>query len=192
MHVEPRHTILELEKLAKGETSARVAVRIRAVVLAKRGRDAPTIAQDLGRSRRAVQQWVRWYNEEGLDALRDAPRSGQPKKLTPAQEAQLCAWLDAGPDLDAGESARRGPEVHRHIQREFGVKYSLAGAYAVLHRLGYSALRPRPCHRKADAAAQAQFTKAAPLLSRGSGGTTRARSSKSGTRTRPASGSRAH
>jgi hypothetical protein len=33
MHVEPRHTILELEKLAKGEKSARVAARIRAVVL---------------------------------------------------------------------------------------------------------------------------------------------------------------
>jgi transposase len=156
-----------------------------------KGRDAPTIAHDLGRSRRAVQQWVRWYNQEGLGALRDAPRSGQPKKLTLAQEAQLCAWLDAGLEPDAGESARRGPEVHRHLQREFGVKYSLAGAYAVLHRLGYSALMPRPRHRQADAAARAQFTTNAPLLSRGSGGTTRARSSKSGTRTRPASGSRA-
>lgn len=190
MHVEPRHSVAELEKAAKAQKVARVAVRLRAVVLAMKGRDAPTIAGDLGRSRRAVQQWIRWYNTEGLDALCDAPRSGQPRKLTPAQEATLCAWLDAGPDHEGGECARRGPEIHRHIERALGVKYSLGGAYALLHRLGYSALSPRPRHRKADAAAQEQFSKDAPFLSRKPAVKTRAASSRSGTKMKRGSGSR--
>lgn len=191
MNVEPRHTIEELERFARKETSARVATRLRGVILAMRGREAEVIAQTLGRSRRAVQEWVRWYNEEGLEALRDAPRPGQPKKLTPEQEAQLAAWLERGPDPESGVCALRGPEVRREIEARFGVKYSVPGVYWLLHRLGYSALRPRPLHRKADAAAQEQFKKDAPLLSRSSAKSTRARSSRSGTRTRPASASRA-
>lgn len=191
MHVEPRHSVQELEKHARAQKNARVAERIRAVILAKRGRDAPTIAGLLGRSRRAVQEWVRWYNQEGLGALPDAPRPGQPKKLTPKQEEALCAWLDAGPDVDRGESARRGPEIRKHIEITFGVKFSVGGAYSTLHRLGYSALRPRPRHRKSDPAAQAQFAKDAPLLSRMSGESVSARSSKSGSRMKPGSASKA-
>lgn len=191
MHVEPRHGVSELEKAARREKDARVAIRVRAVVLAMKGRDAPTIAEDLGRSRRAVQQWIQWYNREGLDALRDAPRPGQPRKLTTEQESRLCAWLDAGPDHEAGECARRGPEIRRHVEQTFGVKYSLGGAYAMLHRLGYSALMPRPRHRKADAVSQERFTKDAPLLSRISGVNTRNGSSKSGSRTKRGSGNTA-
>ncbi len=53
------------------------------VILVLHGHDAPTIARLLSRSRRAVQQWVNWYNAEGVAALRDAPRPGSPKKLSP-------------------------------------------------------------------------------------------------------------
>ncbi|MFO0828432.1 MAG: winged helix-turn-helix domain-containing protein [Phycisphaerales bacterium] len=51
------------------------------------------------------------------------------------------------------------------LEREFGVRYSLMGAYDLLHRLGYSALRPRPRHEKRDLAKQAEFRERAPLLS---------------------------
>jgi len=43
MHVEAHHTISELERHARAEKVARVAVHIRAVILARRGRDAPSI-----------------------------------------------------------------------------------------------------------------------------------------------------
>lgn len=184
MHVEPRHTVAELERLERKEKSARVAVRLRAVILAAQGHDAPTVAKMLGRSRRAVQEWVRWYNQEGIAALPDAPRPGQKKKLTPQQEQALCAWLDAGPPKDGPVCAYRGPQVRAHLKDFFGVPYSVAGTYEVLHRLGYSALKPRPRHRKADAAAQEEFKKSAPLLWTACGVSTQAGSSRSGTRTK--------
>lgn len=191
MHVEPHHTVVELERLERKEKVARVAVRLRAVILAKQGHDAPTIAKLLGRARRAVQEWVRWYNQEGVGALPDAPRPGQRKKLSPQQEASLAAWLDAGPPQDGPVCAYRGPEIRAHIRSAFGVPFSVSGAYSLLHRLGYSALRPRPRHRKADALAQERFKKDTPLLSIVSARSSPARSSKSGSRTRPASASRA-
>ncbi len=191
MHVEPRHTIEELEALARREKTVRVAERLRAVILAKRGRDAPTIAKDLGRSRRAVQEWVRWYNEEGVAGLRDAPRPGKTPKLSAEQEQELCAWLDAGPPPDGPTCTLRGPEVRAHIASAFGVKFSVSGAYDLLHRLGYSALRPRSRHRKADPQAQEQFKQDAPLLFVACGVGGRAPSSRSGSRMRPVWVSRA-
>jgi len=191
MHVEPRHTVEELEGLERQEKAARVAIRLRAVILAKRGHDAPSVARLLGRSRRAVQQWVRWYNQEGVGALPDAARAGMKPKLKPEDQAQLCAWLDAGPPPDGPVCAYRGPEVRAHIKAAFGVPFSVSGAYQLLHRLGYSALRPRPRHRKADTAAQEAFKQSAPFLSRTCGASSPAGSSRSGTRTRRASASRA-
>lgn len=54
----------------------------------------------------------------------------------------------------------------RILEEEFGVSYSLDGAYRVLHRLGYSSLRPRPRHEKKDLPRQAKFRdEIAPFLS---------------------------
>ena len=58
----------------------------------------------------------------------------------------------------------RGRDVVAILEREFGVKYSLDGAYGLLERLGYSCLSPRPLHEKNDPAAVADFKARAPLL----------------------------
>ena len=58
----------------------------------------------------------------------------------------------------------RGKDVVRILQKEFGVKYSLGGAYDLLARLGYSCLTPRPVHEKSDPAAMADFKARAPFL----------------------------
>src|SRR5258708_28952395 len=125
MHIEPHHTVEEREAAAKREKRARVAHRIRAVILAGQGYTAPEIALLLGSARRAVQQWIRWYNDEGLNGLPDGPRPGQPKKLSPQQEQELCSWLDAGPPPDGPVCTYRGPQVHKPIESCLALKLSL-------------------------------------------------------------------
>lgn len=189
MHVESWHSRDELAVLIRGEKDAGVATRLRAVLLALKGRTNKEIADDLSVSPRSVQSWVERYNAPGstggVDALRDRPRPGQPKKLTPKEEHTLVAWLEAGPDLERdGLVAWRGPALVHKINAHFGKKFSLSGAYALLHRLGFEPLRPRPIHRKADPAAQEEFTKTAPLFWSRSGVKSPGRSSRCGSRTR--------
>lgn len=133
------------------------------MILALHGHDAPTIAQLLSRWRRAVQQWIKWYSAEGVEAIADVPRPGEPKKLSPAQEQALARWLDEGPPPEAPVSAYRGPQAKAHLEEAFGVAMSLSGTYELLHRLSYAPLRPRPRHRKADAPAQEAFNVSAPF-----------------------------
>jgi transposase len=178
------------ERVAK-ERDARLRDRCRVVLLALRGLMATQIADKVGCSRRTAQQWVYRYRDEGLDGLRERPRPGQPKKLATASEAGFRRRLEAGPTAADGVCTLRGRDLQRILAEEFGAKYSLQGVYDLLHRLGYSCLKPRPQHRKNDPAVMAAWLADAPLLSRTSGERTSTRKSRSGSRTRRASDSKA-
>ena len=160
-------TLEELGKMVRREKVVRRHSRLRAVLLAMQGRDAPTIAAMVGAGRRSVQDWVRRFNERGIDGLSDRPRTGQPRRLTADEEAEICRRLDeclqGGPR--EGRPILRGPQIKRLIEEHFGKKMSVSGAYKLLHRLGYEPLRPRPRHPRSDPAAQEAFKTSASCAS---------------------------
>lgn len=156
--------VAELQRRVRAESNALQRDRYRAVLLALDGEEAVEIARTLGRARRSVQDWVYAYRDGGIDRLQPRPRPGRPTKLPREREAELRARLDAGPRPGDGVCTLRGRDVVAILEREFGVSYSLDGAYDLLERLGYSCLTPRPRHEKSDPAAVEHFKQHAPLL----------------------------
>ena len=76
----------------KGRKSARELTRAHVLLLVNGGRTEMEIKDMLGISRATVSNIKRRYREEGLEsALRDKPRSGQPKKYTERHEAEIIA-----------------------------------------------------------------------------------------------------
>lgn len=165
--------------------------RYRCVALALDKRETLAIADAVGCSRRFVQRWVYVYRDGGIDAIKAKKQPGSKPRLTPEEQALLVARIQAGPKPEDGVCTLRGLDLVRIIQSEFGKVYSLNGVYELLHRLGFSSLRPRPRHRKNDPAAMEAFKASAPLLSSELGKKTRARRSKSGSRTKRGSANRA-
>jgi transposase len=153
-HLTPEH----LRDLAKSYThSRRIWVRFQAVVLAQAGRTAPDIAEALGASRRAVQQWVARYNDGGPDSLCERPHTGRPPRLPAEQVEHLKRRLNEPPRPDDGVCVLRGADIRRVLENEFGVHLSLRGVYLLLDRIGYSSLMPRPQHKDSDDELQAIF-----------------------------------
>jgi len=180
-----------LEKQIAAEKNAKQRDRLRAVALALKDQDAPRIARMLGRSRRFVQRWVYIYRDCGLEALKATAQSGQPVKLSAEKESAFKTRMLAGPALaDEGLCSLRGKDAQRILEREFGVKYTLSGAYKILHRLGFSCLSPRPVHRKNDPQAMEQWLKNAPFLSNKSKSNIHSKKLKSGSRTKRGSANR--
>jgi len=98
MHVHDHLTLEQLQAWAKRHSQVRrVWVRFQAVVLAGQGRTAPDIAQSLGVSRRAVQEWVATYNRGGPKALLERPHSGRPRRLASDRYDELKQRLDTPP-----------------------------------------------------------------------------------------------
>jgi transposase len=161
-----RGDVTELRRRAAAERDALRRDRYRAVLLALDGKEAMEVAAALGRARRSVQDWAYAYRDGGVDAIQPARRKGREPKLPRDREAELMARLDAGPRPEDGVCALRGRDVVRILEREFLVTYTLAGAYELLERLGYSCLAPRPRHERGDPAEQQAFRAHAPLLSK--------------------------
>lgn len=158
MHVVAHHSVKELSGIASQERHARRLIRLRIVILAMQERTAPEIAAALGISRRAAQNWVYRYNAAGLEGLRDRRGGAYRRRLSDAQQQLLDAHVRAEA-MNPRAGYRRAEGIRRWIEREFGVVYTLPGVYAVLRRLGYRWLMPRPRHHKADLEAQAAFKK---------------------------------
>lgn len=158
MHVDSHLPLKELKQLEREEKDAGRSKRLRIVILALEGWTAPAIAMSVGLSRRICQRWVRRYNDQGLTGLEDQRGTVAPAlPLSPEQVQQFRERLDAGPLAEDQVASLRGKDLQRILASEFGVLRCLASVYHLLHKLGYSYLRPRPRHRHADPAAQAEF-----------------------------------
>ncbi len=180
-----------LKQLQRQERNAKQRDRYRVVLLALNGKTAPEIAAQLDRSRRFVQQWAYRYRDGGLAHLTERPRSGSPTKLRREDEAAFQIRIETGPSSRDGVCTLRGKDLQRILEEEFGVRYTLDGVYDLLHRLGYSCLKPRPRHRKNEPARMHQWKRRAPFLSSESEKGTRINTSKFGSRMKPGSASRA-
>jgi transposase len=167
----------ELRRRIRREANAKQRDRYRVVLLALEGKTEPEIRERTDRSRGFVQRWVYVYRDRGLDAIGPIKQSGRPTKL-PRQQEQ--AFLDR---IRHAGRILRGHDIVEILKQEFGVCYTLQGAYDLLHRLGYEPLKPRPVNPKKDPQAEAAWKQAAPLLSKPSEASTPTKTSRSGSRT---------
>jgi transposase len=183
----------ELRREAKRCRDAAAARRMLALALVLGGASREVAARHAGMDRQTLRDWVHRYNAEGLPGLRDRRRSGRKPRLTPEQEAELATAVDQGPDPDRDGVVRwRRVDLQALIETRFDVRLHERSVGKVLRRLGFARLSVRPEHPKADEEAQEAFKKASPTWwRRRCPGAPAASRSRSGSRTRPASASRA-
>jgi transposase len=191
MHLVRHNSAVELRRLIRSETHAKVVRRLQAVLGVLEGQSLSTLAVQVQLSERSIYVWVGRYNAQGVRGLRDLPGRGRRKALKPEQEDQLKARLRTGATAADGVCTLRGEDVRHILAEEFGVVRGLQATYDLLHSLGFSVLRPRPRHPKADPVAQGAFKKKRRRSSPTSRPSTRGKPSKSGSKTNAASGRKA-
>jgi transposase len=89
----------ELRRRAASRTlPARVVERARMIVLLHAGERVPAVAGRLGVGADVVRGWLKRFNAEGLDGLKDRPRSGRPATYTPEQVGEVIAVSLTNPE----------------------------------------------------------------------------------------------
>lgn len=150
----------ELRRLARQERNGRVACRLLALANVLDGMSREDAARQAGMDRQTLRDWVIRFNAEGIEGLRDRPKSGRPTWLDDGQLAALKALVLRGPDPERdGVSTWRAKDLCRIVERRFGVSYTENGMLRLLHDLGLSWQKARPVHPEADAKAQERFKK---------------------------------
>jgi transposase len=186
-------TPAELRAAATRTKGVSAARRMLCLAMVLEGSDRTTAAETCGMDRQTLRDWVHRYNAEGLPGLYDRKRLGARPKLTAEQRAALAAMVEAGPDPAVHGVVRwRRVDLRDELQRQFGVELHERSVDKVLKRLGYRRLSVRPRHPEADDEAQEAFKKTSPRRSPpNSRSVPRAKPSKSGSRTKRGSASKA-
>jgi transposase len=182
-----------LRRLARLERDGRVASRLLALAAVLDGLSREQAARAGGMDRQTLRDWVHRFNAAGVEGLRDGARSGRPRLLAEALLPELAALIADGPQIERdGAVEYRLSHIRELSKRHFGADYSQGGMHAVLRRMGFSWLKPRPIHPKTDLAAQETFKKTSPARSPASATAIRKPSGwRSGSRTRPGSARKA-
>jgi transposase len=111
--------------------------------------------------RQTLRDWVHRCNEEGLTGLHDRQRPGPKPRLAPAQEAELAAAVERGPDPEQdGVVRRRRVDLQALIKDRFEVELHERSVGKLLRRLGFAHLSVRPKHPSSGPQAQEAFKKA--------------------------------
>lgn len=131
----------ELDTLYRTAPDGRVRVRALGVLLAAEGRSVPEIARVVRYHPETVRRWLGRYLSGGARGLLDAPRSGAPRKVTPAYLDELHRAASRSP-AEFGLPFPRwtGARLADHLAGRTGLRLSAAS----LHRLLRGAPRNRP------------------------------------------------
>src|SRR5918911_1589188 len=91
---------------ARQATDADQARRLLAIAVAYEGQDRTTAAKIGAMDPQRLRDWVRRFNEAGPDGLIDRKPAGAARRLSPEQEAELTALIEAGPDFERDRVVR--------------------------------------------------------------------------------------
>ena len=124
------------------------------------GKRVLELVDTLGAARGSINQWLLWYDADGIDGLRSRKPPGAAHKLDERERSMLVGMIEAGPQAAGFSSGMwSGPIIGELIRREFGVRYHNHHVPRLLHQLGFSVQRPRKRLAKADLAAQERWVK---------------------------------
>lgn len=119
------------------------------IKLKEDGKKQQQIAQLLGCSQAAVSKWISKY--QSGRTLATLPRSGRPTKLTKGRLTKLRSKLLSG--IKAANKkycSLNTKQLSNIIKTEVGKEYSLRHVERIMHKLGFSLIKPRSSHIRHD------------------------------------------
>jgi transposase len=133
----------ELKRMTRQEIG-RVAQRAQLVLLSSQKRTVPEIAELFALDRKTIRCWLRRFDAQGPAGLYDAPRSGRPRKLTPAVQDTLVELIQQDP-AQAGYRATfwTVAMLVLAVAKKLGVQFRPNIIRGALHHLRLRWGRPR-------------------------------------------------
>jgi transposase len=137
----------ELQELYRKTPVPRVRTRAQSVLLAaEKQLKAQEIAPIVRLSDQAVRKWLKRYQAEGIEGLKDQPRSGTPKKVTTHYREQLESAVRRRPrSLDLPFSMWTLQRLADYMAEETGIR--VEGETVRLHLKKIGIVLSRPQHK---------------------------------------------
>ena len=151
---------------AREAKDADQARRLVAIAAAYEGRDRTAAAKLGAMDPQRLRDWVRRFNEAGPEGLIDRKPAGAARRLAPAQETELAALIEAGPEFERDGVVRwRCIDLQKLILARWNIAYHERTIGKLLRRLGFRHISARPRHLGQDPTRIEAFKKTSPSRS---------------------------
>jgi transposase len=110
-------SLAELEIAAHAASSRRSHNRLMAIRALALNIAAEQVAALYSVSRRSLNNWIRWFNQQGIDGLIEGARPGRPPKINPEQSAHYRQLIEQ-PEL-AEQLHWTAVKFHGYLRQEF-------------------------------------------------------------------------
>ncbi len=129
------------EKIYRAEQDVRIKERMLLVLnVVYHNRVAAQVSKDLNRNRAWACVWLKRYDKEGIEGLKDKPKSGRPPELSEEISYQIKKELS---DSNQGWTTKQVEEL---IVKKSGIKYHYTHIYRILRKWGFKQKVPRKVH----------------------------------------------
>jgi len=134
----------DLRVFMRATRDVRLLKRAQIVWMSHRGKTVPEIARDLDMDEDTVRTWIRRYEHDGLDGLRDKPRPGRPATVTSLFVETLLDWVPKSPVL-AGKASYTWTlgMLRDHLEEITGIRVSVERVRQILLVHGIRFTRPK-------------------------------------------------
>ena len=134
-------TKAKLVDLYKKETDSKVKERILLVIRVREDGHVPfRVVKELHRSNPWASDWLKRYDREGMEGLRDRTRSGRTPEISQETPCQTKKELAVS---NQGWTTRQVDDL---IARKSGIRYHYTHTCRILRRWGFKQKAPRKVH----------------------------------------------
>ena len=153
MHCRIKFTKKSIQELQKTQENARLVGNLKwverctALLMLGHLLTQEKTAQLLGYHVRTIQRWVVLFLALGAKGLKPEKSPGRPSRLTKTQKKELYDQIIAGPEECGYHTGIwTCAIIQEHIQKQFGVAYSVFYINQLLRNLGLSHIKPKFCY----------------------------------------------
>jgi transposase len=151
----PSVTKTNLVRLYKKEKNPKVKERLLLVIRVRADKQVPfCVVKEINRSNPWASYWLKRYDEEGIEGLKDRPKSGRHPKISRQTEYRIRTILK---ESNQGWTTK---QVEQMIVEKTGIKYHYTHIYHVLRKWGFKQKVPKKVHiNTASAEEKEEFKK---------------------------------
>ena len=124
----------EIRAIIKSKDDYKIATRLLCMLQIAKGGSSRQTEQLMVLSHNQICQWVKRFNEHGIDGLQDIPKSGRKAQLSDDQIQRIGRIvLNKSPeDVGYNSATWTAPILVKWIRKEFGITFSDDNIYRIL------------------------------------------------------------
>ncbi len=138
------------QEIARSEDS-RYDHRLHGVFLLCQGFSCPEVSKILGDSPRIIEYWVKEFNENGFEGLREEKRSGRPSVIDDTILSNIDSDLKQNPTLFGyKQNLWDGKMLSHHLKEKYDIKLGVRQCQRLFNKLESLLRKPHTVTAKSD------------------------------------------